>query len=78
MNSPQTGLKVASVLTGLVGLAHLLRFLTQAQISIASRFIPVWASLVAVVACGLLAFWFWRLSLPSAPPAGVQTPPAKS
>jgi protein-S-isoprenylcysteine O-methyltransferase Ste14 len=77
MNSPQTGLKVASVLIGLVGLAHLLRFLAQVQISIAGRSIPVWTSLVAVVACGLLAFWLWRLSLPPAPQAGAQTPPAK-
>ncbi len=78
MNSPQVGLKVASALIGLVGLAHLLRFLAQVQILVAGRSIPVWASLVAVVACGLLAFWLGRLSLSPAALAGAQTPPAKA
>ena len=76
MNSPQLGLKVASVLIGLVGLAHLLRFLAQVQILVAGRSIPVWASLVAVVACGLLAFWFWSLSVPVK--SGTPAPPAKA
>jgi hypothetical protein len=78
MNSPQVGLKVASVLIGLVGLAHLLRFLAQIQIVVAGWSIPLGASPVAVVVCGLLAFWLWRLSLPPAAQASAQTPPAKS
>ena len=75
MNSPPLGLKVASALIGLVGLAHLLRFLAQVQILVAGRSIPVWASLVAVVVCGLLAFWLWRLSVSAK--AGTPPPPAK-
>ncbi len=78
MNSPQIGLKTASALIGLVGLAHLLRFLAQVQVLVAGRSIPVWASLVATVACALLAFWLWHLSRPPVASTGTQPPPAKS
>ena len=64
MNTPVMGLKVASVIIGLVGLAHLVRLLTEIDITVAGRHIPMWMSGVAVVVTALLCAWLWRLTIP--------------
>lgn len=60
---------MAGTIFGLVCLGQLLRLVTQMEITVASRVVPLWLSAVAVVATGCLCFWLWRLSLTVKPSA---------
>jgi len=63
MKSQQTGLRVASLVFGLVCLAHIWRVLmSHFTVQIGSHQIPLWGSWVAVVVAGGLSIWMWRLS----------------
>ena len=62
MNSQRTGLRVASVIFGLVALVHVWRLFKHAKITIATHVIPIEVSWVGVILFGLLCFWMWRLS----------------
>jgi hypothetical protein len=75
MNSPVCGLRLASLIAGLVSLAHLARVFLGFQILIGSHPVPVWMSGGVFVVSGLLSFWLWKLSLP-AKPAAPATPAA--
>jgi hypothetical protein len=63
MNSPVVGLRVASVIAGLVCLVQLGRLFLGFQVLIGSHPVPVWASGVAVIIAGALCAWFWKLSV---------------
>jgi hypothetical protein len=69
MNSPAFGLRLASVITGLVSLAHLLRLFVRFQVIVGSYTLPVWLSGVAFVVFGLLSFWLCRLARAAKPAA---------
>lgn len=71
MNSPQLGLRVASVLAGLIGVGHLLRLIASLSVTIGTLHIAPWVSAAGVVLAGLLCVWFWRLSC-LAPPSARQ------
>ena len=62
MNSQILGLRVASAVFGLLCLAQLLRLLTRAEVLVAGRAVPLWASGVAVVIAGSLSLWLCKLS----------------
>jgi len=62
MNSPAFGLRVASIIIGLVSLAHLARLIFHFQIVIGSQLVPVWLSGVAFVVFGLLSIWLCKLA----------------
>lgn len=62
MNSPRTGLRVASIIFALFALGHLLRLIKRAQVMIGSHHIAMWASVVVVIIFAGLTFWMWRLS----------------
>jgi uncharacterized membrane protein YecN with MAPEG domain len=62
MNSPTTGLRVASVLFGIFAIAHLFRLITHIQVTVATHSIPMALSWVALVVAAILCIWFWRLS----------------
>ena len=62
MKSQIIGLRVAGTVFALVCLGHLSRIITQADVLIASRPIPVWVNAVGVVIAGGLSLWMWRLS----------------
>jgi len=62
MNSPTTGLRVASVIFAIFFLGHLLRLINQASVIVGSHHIPMWVSVVALIIAGLLSIWMWRLS----------------
>lgn len=70
MNSPVIGLRVASVIFGLAGVAHLIRLLAEMEIVIAGHHLPMWLSGVAVVVAGILCGWLWKLTLPAKTPGG--------
>ncbi len=74
MKSQTLGLRVASVITGLVGLAHLLRILAGVQVVIGSWYVQRRWSAVAVLVAASLCVWFWRLS--AAASAARANPPA--
>jgi hypothetical protein len=63
MNSQRTGLRVASVIFGLVCVVHIWRLLmSHFTLQIGSHQLPIWGSGVAVVVTGVLSIWMWRLS----------------
>lgn len=61
MKSQIIGLRVAATVFALVCLGHLLRIITQVDVLIAGRLIPVWVNAVGVVVAGCLSLWMWRL-----------------
>ncbi|HXP35807.1 MAG TPA: hypothetical protein VN827_09700 [Chthoniobacterales bacterium] len=63
MNSQRTGLRIASVIFGLVCVVHIWRLLmSHFTVQIGSHQLPIWGSGVAVIVAGGLSIWMWRLS----------------
>jgi hypothetical protein len=62
MNSPKTGLRVASIIFGIFAIGHLLRLIKQAQVIVGSHTIPMGLSWVALIVSAILCIWMWRLS----------------
>ena len=51
---------VAVLFLSVVALLHVLRLIFQAQITVGSAEIPMWASVCAVIGPGALAVWLWK------------------
>jgi hypothetical protein len=66
MNSPTLGLRVASIVFGLMAAAQLTRLVLHPDILVAGHAMPLWPSGMAFVFLGALSFWMWRLSCPPA------------
>jgi hypothetical protein len=64
MNSPTTGLRVASILFGIFAIGHLVRLIKQAQVTVGSHTIPMGLSWIALIIAAILCIWFWRLASP--------------
>ncbi len=62
MNSPRTGLHVASILFGVFALGHLLRLINQAQVTVGTLTVPMGVSWIALIVAIILCVWFWRLA----------------
>jgi len=62
MKSQVLGLRVAGTAFALVCLGHLLRIITQVDVLIAGRQIPVWVNVIGVLVAGGLSLWMWGLS----------------
>ncbi len=62
MNSPTTGLRVASVLFGIFAIAHVVRLINHVQVTVATHTIPMGVSWIALIVAAILCIWFWRLS----------------
>jgi hypothetical protein len=62
MNSPRTGLRVASVLFGIFATGHLLRLINQARVTAGTVTIPMGVSWIALIVAAILCVWLWRLS----------------
>jgi len=62
MNSPTTGLRVASVIFGIFAIGHIVRLITHAQVTFGSHTIPMGLSWVALIVAAILCIWMWRLS----------------
>jgi len=62
MKSKVLGLRVSSVVFGLISLAQLARLLIRPQILVAGRELPLWPSALAVVVMGGLSIWMWKLA----------------
>jgi hypothetical protein len=62
MNSPKTGLRVASVFFGIFAIGHLLRLINHAQVTVGTLTIPMGISWIALIVAAVLCVWLWRLS----------------
>jgi uncharacterized membrane protein YecN with MAPEG domain len=62
MNSPTTGLRVASVIFGIFAIGHLLRLMNHAQVTVGTHTIPMGLSWIALIVAVILCIWMWRLS----------------
>jgi len=62
MNSQNRGLRVASVVFGLMCLAQLARLLIRPEIIVAGHLVPLWPSVIAVALLAALSLWLWTLA----------------
>lgn len=62
MNSTTTGLRVASVVFGLMTIAQLARLLIRPEVLVAGYSMPLWPSALALIFLGGLSFWMWKLA----------------
>jgi hypothetical protein len=62
MNSPIIGLRVASVVFGLMAIAQLLRLVIRPEVLVAGHQMPLWPSIVAFIVLGALSLWMWTLA----------------
>ena len=63
MNSPALGLRVASVVFGLMSLAQLFRLVTRVEVLVAGYYqMPLWPNAVVFVILSGLSLWMWQLS----------------
>jgi hypothetical protein len=62
MASQQLGLRIASLLFGLMSIAQLLRVIKHLEVLVAGHAIPVSVSVIACVVLAGLSLWLWRLS----------------
>jgi hypothetical protein len=57
MNSPRTGLRVASVIFAIFALGHLLRLINHAQVTVGTLTIPMGVSWIALIVAAILCVW---------------------
>jgi uncharacterized membrane protein YecN with MAPEG domain len=62
MNSPKTGLRVASILFGIFAIAHVVRLVDHAKVTVGTHTIPMGLSWIALIVAAILCIWFWRLA----------------
>jgi len=62
MNSQILGLRVASVVFGLMSIAQLVRLLIRPEVLVAGHLMPLWPSALAFVILGGLSLWMWKLA----------------
>jgi hypothetical protein len=62
MNSQTTGLRVASILFGLMAIAQLGRLLIRPEVLVAGYVMPLWPSALAFIILGGLSLWMWKLA----------------
>jgi hypothetical protein len=64
MNSPRTGLRVASVIFAVFAIGHLIRLINHVQVTVGTLTIPMGVSWVALIIAAILCIWLWRLASP--------------
>jgi uncharacterized membrane protein YecN with MAPEG domain len=62
MNSPTTGLRIASFIFGIFAIGHLLRLINHTQVTVATHTVPMALSWIALIIAAILCIWMWRLS----------------
>ena len=75
MKSPTCALRAASVIFGLMGLAHLVRIFLGLYVQIGSCSFGRRWSLVAFVILAVLSVWYWLAAAAAAPKT--EAPPTK-
>ena len=62
MKTQIVGLRVASVIFGLITVAQVMRLVIRPEVLVAGHLVPLWPSALAVVILGGLCLWLWNLS----------------
>jgi hypothetical protein len=62
MNAQMTGLRVASVVFGLMAIAQLVRLVIRPEVLVAGHPMPLWPSVLAFILLGGLSLWLWTLA----------------
>ncbi len=62
MDSQILGLRVASVVFGLISIAQLTRLIIRPEVLVGGYLIPLWPSVLAFLILGGLSLWLWRLT----------------
>ncbi len=62
MNSKITGLRVASIVFGLISAAQLARLIIRPEVQVAGHTMPLWPSALAFLIFGALSLWLWKLA----------------
>ena len=61
--SPQiTGLRVASVVFGLMAIAQMARLVIRPEVLVGGHLMPLWPSILAFPILGGLSVWMWVIS----------------
>jgi hypothetical protein len=71
MNSQGFGLRVASAIFALFAVAHVVRLVEKARVTVGTHQIPMSLSVVALVIAAILSIWLWLLSSAPAHDHGV-------
>jgi hypothetical protein len=71
MNSQIAGLRVASAVFALLGVAQLMRLALRPEVLVAGHVMPLWPSVVAVIVLAALSAWMWRLARPASHSIGL-------
>jgi hypothetical protein len=67
LHSPTQGLRVASVIFGLMAIAQLARLAVRPEVLVAGHSVPLWPSMVALIVLGSLCMWLWKLTRSGSP-----------
>jgi len=62
VKSQITGLRVASLVFGLMAIAQLARIVIRPEVLVAGHSMPLWPSVLAFIILGGLSFWLWKLT----------------
>jgi hypothetical protein len=62
MRSQITGLRVASIVFGLIAIGQLMRLLARPEVLVAGSPMPLWPSALAFIIMGALSLWMWNLT----------------
>jgi hypothetical protein len=62
MRAQITGLRVASIVFGLIAIGQLLRLVARPEVLVAGSPMPLWPSVLAFIIMGALSLWMWNLT----------------
>jgi len=62
MRSQITGLRVASIVFGLIAIKQLMRLVAHPEVLVADSPMPLWPSVLAFIIMGALSLWMWNLT----------------
>jgi hypothetical protein len=62
MSAQTMGLRVASVVFGLMAIAQLGRLVLHPEVIVAGYSMPLWPSVLAFIILGGLSLWLWTLA----------------
>ena len=62
MKSQVLGLRVASMVFGLMSVVQLARLIIRPEVLVAGYLLPLWPSALAFMFLGGLSLWLWRLA----------------
>jgi hypothetical protein len=61
MDSQDLGLRVASILFGVMAILQMLRLALRPEVLVNGHLIPLWPSVIAVIVLAALCAWLWTL-----------------